>query len=149
MNTEAEAGELAKVFEGRTAELVGFLSGQLAVLRGQAQTYLGIAGVCISVTGFSGHNMVNAGPLSAGSMIVGILLILIAVVIALRSMAAIRWVTQDLGSAPAELARRVIERRNHEQRSLGRAGALIGVGLGFYLCAVVLAAATKGQWTPP
>jgi hypothetical protein len=128
---------------------VSFLSAQLAVLKGQAQTYLGIAGVCISVTGFSGHNMVNAGPLSAGSMIAGIALILGAIVIALRSIAAIRWVTQDLGGTPEQLAMRVIERRNAQQRVLGRAGALIGAGLAFYLCAVVLAAATKGHWTPP
>lgn len=149
MSVESEARELARAFEGRTSDLVTFLAGQLAVLKSQAQTYLGIAGVCISVTGFSGHNMVNAGPLSAGSMIVGIGLILAAIVIALRSIAAIRWVTQDLGGAPEELAARVIERRNAQQRVLGRAGALIGVGLAFYLVAVVLAAASKGHWTPP
>lgn len=149
MTVESEAEGLSRLFEGRTAELVTFLAGQLAVLKGQAQTYLGIAGVCISVTGFSGHNMVNAGPASAGSMIAGIALILAAIAIALRSIAAIRWVTQDLGGSPVELAARVIERRNAQQRSLGHAGALIGAGLTFYLVAVVLAAAAKGHWTPP
>lgn len=148
MGEAREAENLAAVFE-RTQDLVSFLSGQLAVLRTQAQTFLGIAGICISVTGFAGHNMVNAGPFSAGSMIAGVTLILVAIVIALVSLANVRWVTQDLGEDKVALALRVIERRNSLQRSLHRAMALIAVGLGFYVCAVVLAAMSKGHWTPP
>jgi hypothetical protein len=146
---QREAGELARIFEGRTPELVSFLSGQLAVLKSQGQIYLGIAGVCISVTGFAGHNMVNAGPLSAASMIAGIALILVAILLALRALAAIRWVTQDLGGSPDELALRVIRRRNAQQRWLTRTGALIGAGLALYLVAVVIAAWARGHWTPP
>ncbi len=149
LSPEREAEELARLFDQREVELLGFLSSQLAVLKTQGQIYLGIAGVCISVTGFAGHNMVNAGPLSAGSMIIGILLILLAIVLALRCLASIRWVTQELGGTPRELARRVITRRNAQQRTLSIAGALIGAGLSFYLIAVVLAAWTRAHWTPP
>jgi hypothetical protein len=149
MSPEREADELARLFDGRTIELVGFLSGQLAVLKAQAQMYLGIAGVCITVTGFSGHNMVNAGPLSATSMIIGILLILGAIVVTLRVLSTIRWVTQELGGAPAELAARVIGRRNAQQRGLSVAGVLLGVGLFCYLIAVVLAAWSRAHWSPP
>jgi hypothetical protein len=146
---EQEARELARVFDGRTPELIAFLSGQLAVLKSQGQIYVGIAGVCISVTGFAGHNMVNAGPLSAASMVAGLALILVAVVLALSALAKIRWVTQDLGGSTAELATRVINRRNTQQRLLTRTGALIGVGLTFYVVAVVLAAWGRSHWTPP
>jgi hypothetical protein len=146
---QQEARELARVFEGRTPELIGFLSGQLAVLKSQGQIYVGIAGVCISVTGFAGHNMVNAGPLSAASMLAGLALILVAVVLALNALAKIRWVTQDLGGSPEELAARVIQRRNAQQRLLTRTGALIGIGLTFYVVAVILAAWGRGRWTPP
>ena len=149
MSPEREANELAQLFQGKNIELVGFLSGQLAVLKSQAQMYLGIAGVCISVTGFAGHNMVNAGPLSAAGMIAGILLILGAIVVTLYVLAGIRWVTQDLGGAPAELASRVIARRNSQQRALSVAGVLLGVGLFFYLAAVVLAAWSRARWSPP
>jgi len=148
MGEVREAENLAAAFE-HTSELVSFLAAQLAVLRTQAQTFLGIAGLCISVTGFAGHNMVNAGRLSAGAMVVGVSLILAAIVITLQCMANIRWVTQDLGDGNVELARRVLERRNTLQRALNRAVALIAVGLGFYVMAVVLAALTKGGWTPP
>lgn len=143
-----EAEHLAAAFE-HTGELVSFLAGQLAVLRTQAQAFVGIAGICISVTGFAGHNMVNAGPLSAGAMILGISLILVAIVITLRCLANIRWVTQDLGDSNVELARRVLSRRNQLQHSLQLAVTLIGVGLGFYVIAVVLAALSRAHWSPP
>lgn len=148
MGEAREAENLAAAFE-RTGELVSFLAAQLAVLRTQAQTFLGIAGICISVTGFAGHNMVNAGPFAAGAMIVGVTLILVAIVITLQCLANVRWVTQDLGDGNVELARRVLERRNSLQRALHRSMALIAVGLAFYVVAVVLAALAKGRWTPP
>lgn len=148
MGEAREAENLAAAFE-RTGELVSFLAGQLAVLRTQAQTFLGIAGICISVTGFAGHNMVNAGPFAAGAMIVGVTLILVAIVITLQCLANVRWVTQDLGDGNVELARRVLQRRNLLQRALHRSMALIAVGLAFYVAAVVLAALAKGHWTPP
>lgn len=143
-----EAEEVTAAFE-RTADLVSFLSGQLAVLRTQAQTFLGIAGICISVTGFAGHNMVNAGPLSAAAMVIGVAFILVAIVITLRCLSNVRWVTQDLGAGNLELTKRVIARRNLLQSSLHRGAVLIAVGLACYVIAVVLAALAKGGWTPP
>ncbi len=148
MGEAREAENLAAAFE-RTSELVSFLAAQLAVLRTQAQTFLGIAGICISVTGFAGHNMVNAGPFAAGAMIVGVTLILVAIVITLQCLANVRWVTLDVGAANVELARRVLARRNSWQRALHRSMALIAVGRAFYVAAVVLAALAKGHWTPP
>jgi len=144
-----EAKELARLFDGRVVELVQLLANQLAVLKAQAQMYVGLGGVCITVTGFSGHNMVNAGPASAVAMIIGILLILVAIVITLRTLSSVHWVTQDLGSNTEDLARRVIARRDAQQRSLSVAGVFIGTGLLFYLGAVLLAAVARGHWSAP
>lgn len=149
MEPEIEARHLTEFYAERKTELLSFLSGQLAVLRSQGQAYLGIASVCISVTGFAGHNMVNAGPWSAGAMILGIFLILVAIVITLRALASVRWVSQHLGSASEVLAQRAIERRNVLASRLATAAALIGAGLAFYLAAVVLAAFSNARWTPP
>ncbi len=149
MNADDEARHLAELFEGRTPELLSFLSGQLSVLRNQGQTYLGIASVCISVTGFAGHNMVNAGLWSAAAMIVGIFLILLAIVVSLWALAHIRWVSQHLGGAPVELAASAVGRRNVLGRRLTIAAGLIGIGLAFYLVAVVIAAFGQPRWSPP
>jgi hypothetical protein len=82
-------------------------------------------------------------------MILGILLILVAIVMTLRILASIRWVTQELGGEPLDLARRVIARRDAQKRALSRAGVLIAAGLCFYLGAVILAAVARGHWSAP
>lgn len=150
MDPRVEAERLARTFQGSEKDLVAFLSGQLAVLKQQAQMIMGLCGLIITVTGFSGHNMVRAGPLSAGAMIAGISVVLVAILVTIRTLAKIRWVTQDLGDDFVAMAESVIRRRNREQRALGFAGACVAVGLGLYLVAVVLAAVFGGGvWTPP
>jgi uncharacterized membrane protein YczE len=144
-----EVKRLTALYDGSERELVAFLSGQLAVLKGQAQALLGIGGLCITVTGFSGHNMVNAGPTSAALMISGIGLITLAIGVAIRVLAGIRWVSQDLQEPVEELVSAVVSRRDRQQRALSLASLGVGVGLLLYVGAVVTAALAGSPWTPP
>jgi hypothetical protein len=105
---------------------------------------MGLAGLAITVTGFSGHNMVRGGWLSTTAMIGGVAFILAAIVITLRAVIHLRWVTQDLGDDLEATARAVIHRRDAQQRALTFAGTLVACGLGGYLVAVVLAALSAG-----
>jgi hypothetical protein len=142
---QQEASHLTRLFSGRDPELLTLLSGQLSVLKSQGQTLLGLCGLCITVTGFSGHLMVRGAVLSTLSMVGGIFMILVAAVMTIRIMAALRWVTQDLGESMEETARVTLARRNKEQRALSLASAFVAMGLAGYLLAVVLAAVTGGQ----
>lgn len=144
MDEREEAQRLVALFEGQPAQLVGFLSNQLAVIKGQAQMLMGLCGLTITVTGFSGHHMVRGGALSTLAMVLGIVLILVAVVLTLRTLAKLRWVSQDLSDDLVATATSVIVRRNREQRSLQMAGVFVGLGLAGYLVAVVLAALHNG-----
>lgn len=149
MEPREEARRLVHVFAGSPKELVSFLSGQLSVLKSQAQVLMGLCGLIITVTGFSGHNMVRGGSLSAGAMIAGIAAVLVAVGLTMRTLARVRWVSQSLSDDLVETAASVISRRNREQRALGVASAFVAVGLALYLLAVVLAAFARPDWTPP
>jgi hypothetical protein len=144
-----EVERLSALYEGDERSLVSLLSGQLAVLKTQSQMLLGLCGLCITVTGFSGHNMVNAGPVGAFSMVIGIGLILVAVVVTLRAMVGIRWVTQDLGADARAVLEAVVPRRNQQQRAISLAGGCAAVGLSFYVVSVIYAALTHSSWTPP
>lgn len=59
---EDEAGHLVALFSTEPRSLVSLLSGQLSVLMSQAQMLMGLSGLVVTVTGFSGHDMVRAGP---------------------------------------------------------------------------------------
>ncbi len=121
--------------------MLTFLADQLGVVNNQAQLLLGLCGLAITVTGFSGTHMIQAGPLSAGSMVGGIALILVGAVAVLRVLLRVRWVSQELSDEPADTASRVIAHRDRQQRQLGVAGVFVALGLAAYLLSVALAAA--------
>jgi hypothetical protein len=149
LEPEDEARRLAALFAGNPAGLLGILTAQLSVLKTQAQIFMGLATITITVTGFSGHNMVRGGIASTTAMLLGVGLVLAGIVLTLRALRQLRWVTQDLADDLAVTALAAIRRRDREQRTLGGAGALIASGVGAYLVAVVLAALANGRFTPP
>jgi hypothetical protein len=148
MATREEGEELVKLYDSNRQELLLLLSNQLSVLKSQAQMLLGLCGLAITVTGFSGHNMVRAGPVATGFMIGGISVIFVAILLTLRALSGIRWVTQDLGPDLSRTVSIVLGRRDEQQRALERAARAVALGLGAYTVAVILAA-LRGGWTPP
>ena len=140
-----EAERLCALFEGARPQLIMFLSGQLGVLKSQAQMIMGLSGLIVTVTGFSGHHMVRGGAPSTAAMITGIVFVLAGVTITLRTLGKLRWVTQDLGEDLTQTAQAVIVRRDAEQTALARAGVSVSLGLAAYLIAVVLSALHNGQ----
>ncbi|MBL4850539.1 MAG: hypothetical protein JKY65_33900 [Planctomycetes bacterium] len=139
-----EAEQLLEVFEGRRPELLGFLSAQLSVLKTQASTMMGLAGLAITVTGFSGHHMVRAGRLSSGFMVAGVIGILFSILVTLRVMLQVRWVSQDLQPDLLETVRATILRRDSQQAGLRVAGVFLAIGLAGYLVSVIAAAFANG-----
>jgi hypothetical protein len=150
LTADEEARRLAPLFRDNPVGLMTFLSSQLAVLKTQAQVFTGLSTITITVTGFSGHNMVRGGLLSTAAMVLGMGLVLAGIAHTLRTLRKLRWVSQELDDDLLTTALAVITRRDEEQRALGRAGVLVVAGLASYLVAVVLAAiAMGGRYAPP
>lgn len=138
-----------RLYQGNAPQLMTLLSSQLQVVKAQGQMLLGLCGITITVTGFSGHNMVRAGLFSTLCMVFGIGIILVAIVLTLRALARILWVSAALDEDLEKMVRTVIERRDRQQRALQVAAAAITVGFALYSLAVVSAALSGSQWTPP
>jgi hypothetical protein len=149
MSERDEARRLIHALDSSVREVLALLSNQLGVLKSQAQALIGLSGLCITVTGFSGHNMVRAGLFSTVTMCAGIALILVGTILSLRVLGRVRWVTQDLVESLEDAATAVIERRNGQQRALLRAGYAVAIGLAFYVVAVMVAALSGSPWSPP
>jgi len=140
ISEEEEARRLAALLAGQPFQLLTYLSNQLAVIKTQAQQLIGLCGITITVTGFSGAHMIKAGLVPSLLMVLGIALILVAAVMCLRTLTETRWVTQDLDDALEKTARAVIVRRNRLAHRLNIAGRFVALGLGAYLGAVATAA---------
>ena len=144
MDVSEEARRLHDLFEARPSDLVRYLSQQIHTVKTYAQVLVGLCGLTVTVTGFSGAHMIRAGSLSAALMCIGIALVLIGLVASIRTITVLRWVSQDLRDDLIETAKIVIARRNHQQRNLSVAAVFVVGGLAFYLAAVVVAALVGG-----
>jgi len=145
MDVHDEARRVRALYAGRDADLVAHLSAQIATVKTYAQVLVGLCGLTITVTGFSGAHMIRAGSLSASLMVAGIALVLVGLVLCIRTITLLRWVSQELRDDLLETAVAVIERRNHQQRMISVAAVFVVSGLGCYLGAVVVAALANGS----
>lgn len=149
MTTKDEVKHLVRLYDGNVPQLLTLLSGQLQVLKGQGQMLLGLCGITITVTGFSGHNMVRAGLFSTTCMVAGLAIILLAILLTLRALARIAWVSADLDEDVEKTVSRVILRRDGQQRALQRAAVAVTLGFALYTAAVAVAALSGSPWSPP
>jgi hypothetical protein len=145
MEVQEEARRLHTLFSGRPTDLIGFLSTQIHTVKTYAQVLVGLCGLTVTVTGFSGAHMIRAGSLSALLMVAGIALVLVGLIMCIRTITNLRWVSQELRDDLIETAQIVIERRNQQQRRLSVAAVFVSSGLAFYLAAVIVAAVLSGK----
>jgi len=140
MDVDEEARRVCALYAGRDADLVTHLSNQIGTVKTYAQVLVGLCGLTVTVTGFSGAHMIRAGSLAASLMVAGIALVVVGLVVCIRTITLLRWVTQELRDDLVDTAVAVIERRNRQQRMLSVAAVFVVAGLACYLGAVMVAA---------
>ena len=145
MDVHDEARRLRALYPNRDAELVALLSSQIGTVKTYAQVLVGLCGLTVTVTGFSGAHMIRAGSISALLMAIGIALVLVGLTLCVRTITQLRWVTQDLHDDLLETAAIVLARRNHQQRMVSFAAVFVISGLACYLAAVVVASLVHGD----
>jgi hypothetical protein len=148
MEVAEEARRLHALFAAQPVQLVQYLAGQIATVKTYAQVLVGLCGLTITVTGFSGAHMIRSGSTAAVLMVAGIALVMIGLVVCLRTITALRWVSQDLRDDLVETATIVIARRNLQQRAVVAASICVAGGLACYLAAVSVAALVSGNFYP-
>ena len=148
MDVNEEVRQLSRLFAGQPIQLVQHLSHQIATVKTYAQVLIGLCGLTVTVTGFSGAHMIRSGSVAATLMVAGIALVMIGLVLCLRTVTRLRWVSQDLRDDLDETAQIVIRRRNRQQRAVAIAAFFVAGGLACYLAAVAVAALVAGNLEP-
>ena len=135
-NAEEEADHLLGLFAGDGPRVLGLLQGQLTQLANRAQMLLQLAGLTITVTGFSGMNIARSGTLAAVLVVSGLVVVLLGASLSMGGILRVRWVTQ-LAPCPArEAIISAIAMRNKKTRAFSRSLALLIVGLALYIGSV-------------
>lgn len=137
-SAQEEADHLLAMYDSDAGKIMGILHGQLTNLTSRAQMLLQLAGLTITVTGFSGANIARTGRLAAWLAVSGLVLVLVAASLSMGGILRIRWVTQLAPTSLRESIIYAIEMREAKTRVFGRSLALLIVGLALYICAVSL-----------
>ena len=141
--TRAEQREIEAIVrhfggsEGR-ARIYDFIDGQLNVLHTRAQSLIQIAGVVITVTGFSGRIIADTSKSAQTLIVSGLALVSIAAGIALMFVMPIRWLSSYLHLPMEDWLLTALRRRRKKNRAFRVASIIIVVGMIFYVAAVAM-----------
>ena len=145
MEPREEAERIQRLFQSQPIQLVQYLANQIATVKTYAQVLIGLCGLTITVTGFSGAHMIRSGTTAAMLMVIGIAVVLVGLVLCIRTITQLRWVSQHLQDDLVAMAVIVIGYRNRQQRMVSIAAVFVAAGLGCYLAAVTVAALVVGS----
>jgi hypothetical protein len=131
-----EADHLLALYGSDAAKIMTIVQDQLSNLTTRAQTLLQLAGLTITVTGFSGTSIARTGPVAAWLVVSGLVVVLIAASLSMGGILRIRWMTQLAPTSLRETIIYALEMRDRKTRTFGRSLALLIVGLALYIGSV-------------
>ena len=121
---------------GSEAEVWKVLQHQFTVLQQRIQTIFTLGALGITVTGFSGHRIIAAGPKSGIPLIIGLCMILTALFIALYGASKLRWISSFHEKDIKQNFLEIIQLRNGKTRLFKISLTILLFGLGWYVLAI-------------
>ena len=138
MSANEEAKKILSLTSNDMLKALALLENQLNTLHTRAQVLMSLAGIVITVTGFSGRLIAATSLASQILVISGLITVLVSAVWVFVRIMGIRWVTSGLTTDYIDSLEKIIERRNKKTRSFSRGGIILCVGLFFYSIAFAM-----------
>ena len=135
---DQEVEHLLRLYGNDASKIMAQLQSQLSILANRAQTLLSLAGITITVTGFSGANIARTGKLSATLLVGGLVIVLASAAIAMNGILRVRWTTQLPPCELSDAVRATLEVREMKTRNFSLALRLLVVGLTLYVSSIAL-----------
>jgi hypothetical protein len=131
-----EADHLLALYGSDAGKIMDLLNTQLSSLAGRAQMLLQLAGLTITVTGFSGTSIAHTSRLAAILVVSGLVVVLLAAALSMGGILRLRWMTQLAPTSLREAILYAIAMRDEKTRVFGRSLMLLIVGLALYIASV-------------
>ncbi len=136
MDAREEAERILALYRGDPAQALRLMSDQMTVLQSRAQALMGLAGVVVTVTGFSGRIIAGTNAFAQAAIIVGVVLVLASAIWQFARVLQLRWVTLELDREPVEALAAIIARRDRKTAAYRLGGYVFCLGAAFYLLAL-------------
>jgi hypothetical protein len=138
-HNEQEAQHILQIYGRENArEIIALLERQFGVLTGRAQVLLGLCGIVITTTGFSGRAIALTGLAAQWLIVSGIFLVLSSAAAIVWGILQLNWITQFAGSDLQPALARMLAYRDRKTRAYRLGLILLVVGLALYVSAIAL-----------
>ena len=138
MSAKEEAKKILSLTNNDLLKALELLEKQLNTLHMRAQVLMSLAGIVVTVTGFSGRLIAATSLISQILIIIGLVTVLISAVWVFSRVMGIKWVTSNLTENAAESLVKIVERRNIKTQAYSRGGVILCIGLLFYTIAFAM-----------
>lgn len=136
---EKEELEFLKEIHGADdySKLFGSLKDAFSLLQARAQMLLGLATICLTITGFSGPRMAASNSLSRFFIGFGLTFVLLSVMALVAGPLRLRWMTAWKAEDVEQTLLKHLEQRNIRTKYYRVAMFLLLVGLTGYLLSLI------------
>jgi len=132
-----EAVAILAVCEDSPARALRFLERQLFIIYNRAQVLVSLAGVVVTVTGFSGRLIAATNRIGQITLVTGLLLVLLSAAYVYAKVMRVTWITREITHDPvADALVRIIDLRNEKTTAYSRGGYILFAGLFLYGIAI-------------
>ena len=137
---ELEIKAILRHFQGIDGmrQIHDLLDRQLSVIHARAQSLLQLAGVVITVTGFSGRLIADTNPEAQALIVSGVGLVSVGAAIALLFVMPLRWLTSYMNLEPELWLLAALQRRQRKSRAFRLATGFVVIGMVAYLVAIAI-----------
>jgi hypothetical protein len=122
----------------RVEAIMAMLERQFTVLHNRTQVILGLCGIVITTTGFSGRIIAGTNLAAQVLIINGIALVLLAAAVVVWGVLHLRWLTQQPGDDVKTWLMTTLAYRDRKTDSYRVGVALLLVGLTLYVAALAI-----------
>lgn len=136
MTSKEEAQKIFQLCGKDLLKSLVFLENHLNTLHTRAQVLISLAGVVITVTGFSGRIIAGTNLPAQILIISGLVIVLISAVFVTRKVMRVKWVTTDIQEDSIETLVTVINRRDQKTKAFYTGGIILSMGLFLYCAAI-------------
>lgn len=138
MNTRNEAKAILKLTNGDLKSALEIAERQLNIIYARAQVLLSLAGIVVTITGFSGRLIAGSSTLAQLFLISGLFVSLGSAIWVFLRVMRVRWVTVILEQNPEHALEEVLHRRNRKTKAYKAGGVILCLGMALYCVAISL-----------
>ena len=135
---KAEAATILELCKGDLLAALKIAESQLNIVYARAQVLMSLAGMVVTVTGFSGRLIAGSSPAAQFFIVAGLLVSLSSAAWVFARIMRLQWVTTLASEEKEHALEHALYRRNRKTRAYTTGGCLLFLGLLLYAISIAL-----------